>query len=104
MDNGFFLNHYLLAAALFVFCRSLCTTRIRPTGGLSRLLGRLSGLVFGVYWVHVLILYVLTDLVGQELSILAFIALRWPSPFPSLSPFLFGSLNFLSCASSWGRT
>ena len=82
MDNGFFLNHYLLAAALFVFCRSLCATRIRPTGGLSRLLGRLSGLVFGVYWVHVLILYVLTDLAGQELSILAFIALRLAVTIP----------------------
>lgn len=82
MDNGFFLNHYLLAAALFVFCRSLCATRIRPAGRLSCLLGRLSGLVFGVYWVHVLILYVLTDLAGQELSILAFIALRLAVTIP----------------------
>lgn len=82
MDNGFFLNHYLLAAALFVFCRSLCATHIRPAGRLSRLLGRLSGLVFGVYWVHVLILYVLTDLAGQELSILAFIALRLAVTIP----------------------
>lgn len=56
-NQGYSINHYLCAAAIFIACMQLC--RGLPQGA-GRLLARASDLVFGVYWVHVLILEVLS--------------------------------------------
>lgn len=56
MNGGYMLNHYLLAASLFMFFRTWFKTHANRLEKLSAPLGKASNLVFGVYWVHVLIL------------------------------------------------
>lgn len=90
MDGGCLLNHYLLAAAIFVLARTFFHRHSAWAERWSRPLAGCSELVFGVYWVHVLILYLLTDLAGQDMSILAFITLRLAVTIP------------LSFVLSWG--
>lgn len=60
LNGGYMLNHYLLAASLFVFFRTFFETHMGPLDKLSGLLAKGASLVFGVYWVHVLILNNLT--------------------------------------------
>lgn len=60
MNGGYMLNHYLLASSLFVFSRTFFETHMSLLDKLSDPLARASNLVFGVYWVHVLILNHLT--------------------------------------------
>lgn len=76
MDGGYMLNHYLLAASIFVFFRTLFEIHLVQLTKFSNLLAKISNLVFGVYWVHVLILYILTDFIGRNISIILFIILR----------------------------
>ena len=60
MNGGYMLNHYLLAASLFVFFRTWFETHKNRLEKWSEPLARASNLVFGVYWVHVLILNIIT--------------------------------------------
>lgn len=53
---GYYLNHYLCAAAVFVLVKTLLNGKICPPFHLSQIISRLSGVTFGVYWVHVLVL------------------------------------------------
>ena len=61
MDANFLLNHYLLAAAIFVGARAFFAKYAGWAKRWAGLLAKCSNLVFGVFWVHVLILYILTD-------------------------------------------
>lgn len=66
MNGGYMLNHYLLAASLFVFCKTWFERHSARLEKCSRPLAQASNRVFGVYWVHVLILNVLTTLVNFQ--------------------------------------
>lgn len=76
MDGGYMLNHYLLAASIFVFFRALFEIHLDRVTRFSNILAKLSDLVFGVYWIHVLILYIITCFLGRNISIITFITLR----------------------------
>ncbi len=60
MNGGYMLNHYLLAASLFVFFRTWFETDTNRLKKWSNQLARASNLAFGVYWIHVLILNIIT--------------------------------------------
>lgn len=67
------LTHYLTAGAIFLLCRQLCTG-LSPKAG--RPLAAAADVVFGVYWVHVLVLDLLTRLsVLSALPLSGYIAL-----------------------------
>ena len=76
MDGGYMLNHYLLASGIFIFFRTLSTAHLSQHVWLSKLLAKLSNLTFNVYWVHVLVLYAITDFIGRNVPISMFIVLR----------------------------
>ena len=90
MDANFLLNHYLLAAAIFVGARAFFAKYAGWAKRWAGLLAKCSNLVFGVFWVHVLILYLLTDLAGRDMPLFAFLALRLAVTIP------------VSFALSWG--
>lgn len=69
MNGGYMLNHYLLAAALFVLLRTLFETHAAQLAKLSRPLAKASDLTFGMYWVHVAILDFLTVAFPQNISL-----------------------------------
>lgn len=76
MNGGYMLNHYLLSASLFVGFRTLFErheSRLRP---LAAPLAKASGLVFGVYWVHVLLLNILTEWVDFQGPLLVWVAVK----------------------------
>ncbi len=60
-NQGYAVTHYLCAAAIFIACKELCT-RLPRFGAVFALP---SGLVFGVYWVHVLVLETLSRLTAS---------------------------------------
>lgn len=74
MASGYLLNHYLLAAAIFLLVRTWFEAH--PSHRLATPLARLSQLSFGVYWVHVLVLKSLSFLAGGALPVSAFLALQ----------------------------
>lgn len=59
-NTGYYLNHYLCAAAIFVFIKQLLSGSSLAFPSASKFwniyLPRLSSVTFGVYWIHVLIL------------------------------------------------
>jgi len=59
-NQGYAITHYLCAAAIFIACKQLCTRLPR----LGRAFSLPSQLVFGVYWIHVLVLETLSRLLG----------------------------------------
>lgn len=74
MNGGYMLNHYLLAAALFVLLRTLFETHTAQLAKLSRPLAKASDLTFGMYWVHVAILEFLTVSFPQDISLPVWLA------------------------------
>lgn len=76
MNGGYMLNHYLLAAGLFVLFRTFFETHAAQLKRFSHLLARASNLVFGVYWSHVLILNVFTVLFLDDMSLFPYLVLR----------------------------
>jgi len=72
---GYSINHYLCAAALFVLFRAAFARRPLPPRAASRLAG-LSGLVFGVYWLHVPVLELLGMWITADLSVMQLIAVE----------------------------
>lgn len=82
-NQGYALPHYLCAAAVFIACRQLC---LHLPQGIGKVLASASDLVFGVYWVHVLIL--------EELS-------RWLDPFGLHMAVYMGLLVLLTAAASF---
>ena len=70
MNGGYMLNHYLLAASLFVLFRTWFKTHASRLERLSAPLAKASNLVFGVYWVHVLILNFLSGWIHWDGSLL----------------------------------
>lgn len=73
-NGGYSLNHYLTAAAIFVFVRAIFRQH-RNSGKLCSIFSNLSDLVFGVYWIHVLVLEAVTNLLGDNISVLQYIIL-----------------------------
>lgn len=69
-NGGYNLNHYLLAAALFVFFRALFQ-RMDEAGhsGGGAVLAVLSDAVFGIYWCHVLVLNWISQALGAVLTL-----------------------------------
>lgn len=76
MNGGYMLNHYLLAASLFVFFRTCFKLHENRLKRLSVPLTKASKLVFGVYWVHVLILNILTSLLRWNGSLFLLLVLQ----------------------------
>lgn len=76
MNGGYLLNHYLLASSLFVFFRTFFGKHESRLEKLSGPLARASGLVFGVYWVHALVLNVLNALVDFQGPLLLWVLLQ----------------------------
>lgn len=76
MDGGYMLNHYLLAASLFVFFKTWFERHSARLEKFSRPLAGASDLVFGVYWSHALILNVLTALVDFQGPLLMWVILQ----------------------------
>lgn len=76
MDGGYMLNHYLLAAGIFIFFRTLFEMHSVQFAKCSKSLAKLSNLVFSVYWVHVLVLYVIDNLMPSDLTISMLIVIR----------------------------
>ena len=75
-DSNYELTHYLCSAAAFVWVQTCFEKHRERLAPLARPLARLSGLTFGVYWVHVLILNGVTDWIGTEVSVAEYVALR----------------------------
>lgn len=74
MNGGYMLNHYLLAASLFLFFRTCFETHHAQLTNLSRPLAKASDLTFGMYWVHVAILDFLTVCVRSDVSLFPWLA------------------------------
>ena len=90
MNGGYMLNHYLLAAGLFVFFRTCFETHANRLEKWSGPLAKASALTFGVYWVHVLILNVLTALFHWEGSLFPLLVLQ--TSLTLLLSFLFSAM------------
>lgn len=75
-NGGYSLNHYLCAAAFFLFCKTVSARHEEALRPLEKPLASASDLVFGVYWIHVLILDVISDLAGSSLSVIQLLGLE----------------------------
>lgn len=76
MNGGYMLNHYLLVASLFVFFKTWFERRSARLEKFSYPLAQASNRVFGVYWVHVLILNVMTALVNFQGPLAVWVAVQ----------------------------
>ena len=85
-NGGYTLNHYLLAAALFLAARYL---RLPDSPRLGAVLHRLSGLTYTVYLAHVLVLALLARIL--------------PMPTAALEIAVYPPICFVLClALAWG--
>ena len=75
---GYYLNHYLCAGAIFLFFKTFFTRRAALLAPAAPLMAKLSDLVFGVYWVHVLALNTIADAVTVDLTVSQLLALQIP--------------------------
>ena len=75
-NGGYRLHHYFTAAAVFVLVHTAFEGRAKAAASLSGPLAWLSSRVFGVYWVHVLVLEGVTRAVGSQMTILQFVGIR----------------------------
>lgn len=75
-NGGYGINHYLAAAALFVLAQAFFRAREGKIPRVSAWLARLSDLVFGIYWIHVLVMDAITSLMGNDLSVIQYVGVR----------------------------
>ena len=75
-NGGYTLDHYLLGAAIFVLAQAAFQRFQRPLSRLERPLAGLSNLIFGVYWVHALVLDGVSALFGAGLSVIQLVVMR----------------------------
>ena len=75
-NGGYRLHHYFTAAAVFVLVRTFFANHAKAEAALSAPLAWLSNRVFGIYWVHVLVMEEVTQAVGSQMSILMFVGVR----------------------------
>lgn len=74
-NQGYSINHYLCASAVFIACKQLCRA---PKERTAAFLARASNLVFGVYWVHVMVLSLCFRLLSPlSLPLLVTMGLCW---------------------------
>ena len=90
MNGGYMLNHYFLAACLFVFFRTYFETHAVRLEKLSGPLEKTSKLVFGAYWVHVLVLNILTASIHWDGSLFLWLIFQTGSTL--LLSFLFSAI------------
>lgn len=76
MDGGYMLNHYLLAACIFCFFRTCFETHAQYLDKLANPFAQISKRTFAVYWVHVLVLNILSSFIPGEIPLFLFILLR----------------------------
>ena len=76
MDGGYSLQHYLTSSAVFVWACTFFTKHKQCAALAARPLAWLSERIFGVYWVHVLILDLVTDQFGSSMTLLQYVGLR----------------------------
>lgn len=76
LSGGDTIFHYLTACALFVWVRTLWEKRGEVLRPLARPLSWLSQRAFGIYWVHPLVLDLVTRQVGDGLTVLEYLAVR----------------------------
>ena len=76
LSGGNSIFHYLTACALFVWVRALWEKRGEVLRPLARPLAWLSQRAFGIYWVHPLVLDLVTRQVGGGLAGLEYLAVR----------------------------
>ena len=75
-NGGYSLNHYLCAAAIFVFFRAALEDHLHRGSAIPRILAKLADLVFGVYWVHPLVLGLVTLWLGNHLTVMQAVIFR----------------------------
>ena len=75
-NGGYRLHHYFTSAAVFVLVRTFFENHAKAEAALSAPVAWLSNRVFGIYWVHVLVLEAVTRTVGAQMSILMFVGVR----------------------------
>ena len=73
---GYSVNHYLCAGAIFVFVRAVFERHESFLAPAGPVLAGASDLVFGVYWVHVLVLSVVNDVVLADLTVMELVAVQ----------------------------
>lgn len=76
MDGGYGLHHYLTSSAVFVWVQTFFSRHRRGAAAAARPLAWLSERIFGVYWVHVLVLDLVTDRFGTDVTVLQYMGLR----------------------------
>ena len=75
-NMGYSLNHYLCSMALFVFFKTAFEQNQQFLKPLSKPLAYLSDLTFGVYWVHVLVLDILSEMFGTTMSLIHLLSIQ----------------------------
>lgn len=75
-NTGYYLNHYLCAAALFVLAKALFERWQDKLSWAEAPLAKLSDIIFGVYWVHVLVLNRVAARLGGEMPLLRLMLLE----------------------------
>lgn len=76
LDGGYSLQHYLTSSAVFVWVRTFARKHRRGLSPAARPLAWLSDHTFGVYWVHVLVLNLVTDWLDSGVTTLQFVGIR----------------------------
>lgn len=88
-ESGYAFPHYLIAAALFVWIKTFFSRRGESLHPLQAPLRFFSQLAFGVYWVHPLVLDVITHLEAGRLPLAPALGLRFV--LTALVSFLFAA-------------
>ena len=88
-ESGYAFPHYLIAAALFVWVRTFFSCHAQALRPAQKPLRLCAQVVFGVYWVHPLVLDVITHLQPDALPLAAALVLQ--GVLTALLSFLFAA-------------
>ena len=75
-NGGYLLHHYFTSGAVFVWVKTFFARHRARLAPLAGGLARLSGLMSGVYWAHILVLNVVSGLTGSGLTVFGYVAVR----------------------------
>ena len=75
-ESGTAIFQYFIAASIYLFVKALLSKHSTHTSAGRTVLSWLSNRAYGVYWVHVLVLDVVTMIIGSSMQIPLFIGYR----------------------------